>query len=289
MVLITLLKDNNMWNKNGFFILFVILSFYSCNNRDRIVDQRRLSNYDYRQFQGTPAWSLAKAVEDANEEEIISIVRNNPPIINYKSPKYGVTVLHLAVSHHNIKSVECLLNLNADVNIRDTESGDTPLNDACIATHAGKDGIKIIKLLIENGAKINVTELADSSKMPWSPLMSACFDGSIEVVKLLIAKGADVNYVMNDERTALGESIVLEHYKIAYYLLLKGADYTIPIMHIRDYSKKGNGKIVRSVSIKEALEGKRINYLTREREYYYKIVDFLKRKGIIVKESSERT
>lgn len=268
-----------------FFLLFIS---FSCHNREQIVDQRTLSNYDFRLFQETPAWELAKAVEDEDESRIREILSKNHSLVNYQSPKYGVTVLHLAVSHHNVKSVKCLLSLNADVNIRDKENGDTPINNACFASYAGDAGIKILKMLIENGANINVVEVSDSSQMPCSPLMSACYDGFKEGVAMLISKGADVNYKRNNEDTALSESLLLGHYEIAYYLLLHGANYTTPIMYKRDYSNQGKGRIVRRIYIKEALEEKHITYSTPERAYYYKIVDFLKKKGIIINESGKR-
>lgn len=81
---------------------------------------------------------------------------------------------------------------------------------------------------------------------------------------------------------------MVNHYKITYYLLLRNADFTFPTMHIKDYEKGGKGKIVRKVYIKEDMEKMKIRYLTIEREYYYKIVDFLKGKGIIIKESGKR-
>lgn len=278
-----------MWGKNSLGIIFLcLLVICSCNNREQIVDQRLLSNNDYRLFQGTPVWNLAKAVEDEDEESIINILKTNPYLVNYQSPKYGVTVLHLAVSHHSVKSVNCLLNLNADVNLRDKEDGDTPLNKACFASYAGDDGIKILKMLIAHGANINVLEVPDSSKMPDSPLMSACFDGFEDAVALLIASGADVNYIKNNEENALGESLTAHHFKIAYYLLLHGADYSYPIFHIKGNRKDNYGKIIRSVYIKEVLENTRIDYFTPEREYYYKIVDYLNKKGLKIKEYGKR-
>ena len=271
-----------------FFIYLFLIILSSCNYRERIVDQRILSNYDFRLFQATPAWDLAKAVEDEDEEGICMILKENPKLVDYQSPKYGVSLLHLAVAHRYMKSIECLVKAGANVNIRDKEYGRTPLNRACSVGNSKDKSIKIIQYLIRNGAEVNVTEVTDSTDMPNSPLMSACSDGFIEAAILLIENGADVNYIRNGEYTALGKSLMVDHYKIAYYLLQHKADYSFPIMHEKDYGKGGQGKIIRSVYIKEILEEASIGYLTREREYYYKIVDFLKRKGISIKESGKR-
>ena len=278
-----------MWKDISLVIaVLLLLVLNSCNNREQKIDQRLLPNNDFRLFQGTPAWDLAKAVEDEDEEVICKILEENPQLVDYQSPRYGVSLLHLAVAHHNIKSIECLLKAGANVNVRDKEYGETPLNMACYAGFSKDESIKIIKYLIRNGAEINVAEVTDSTDMPFSPLMSSCFDGFMEAVILLIDNGADVNYIMNGEYTALGESLMVNHYKIAYYLLLHNADFTFPTMHIKDYEKGGKRMIIQNVYIKEEMEKMKIGYLTPEREYYYKIVDLLKGKGIIIKESGKR-
>lgn len=276
-----------MWKNNRLVIIvLVLLAICSCNKREQIVDQRILSNYDFRLFQGTPAWNLAKAVEDEDEEDICKILNENPEMVDFQSPKYGVSLLHLAVAHRNMKSIECLIKAGANVNIRDKEYNETPLNRACFASYPKEKNIDIINFLITNGAEVNVTGIADSLKMPQSPLMSACYDGFNEAVILLIDKGADVNYIKNGEDTSLGLSLMVGHYEIAYYLLQHNADFTLPIVHMKGYGRDGKG--TRSVYIKEFLEGERIQYLTPEREYYYKIVDFLREKGIVINESGKR-
>ena len=47
---------------------------------------------------------------------------------------------------------------------------------------------------------------------------------------------ADVNYQNEFEQSALSESVMVGNYDIAYYLLLKGADYHRPIFYRPDYS-----------------------------------------------------
>ena len=79
-------------------LVFACLLF-SCSNmcREKIVDKSELTGRDYRLFQNTPAWELAKAVEDENTEQIDKIVSENPELINYQESKYGETLLMLTI------------------------------------------------------------------------------------------------------------------------------------------------------------------------------------------------
>ena len=58
-----------MWCKFFYTVLFFFsLQLFSC--RDIPVSKDSLLGYDFRLFQGTVAWDLAKAVEDQNVTEI---------------------------------------------------------------------------------------------------------------------------------------------------------------------------------------------------------------------------
>lgn len=52
------------------FIILIAIAclLFSCSDlsREKIVDKSELTGRDYRLFQNTPAWELAKAVEDEN-------------------------------------------------------------------------------------------------------------------------------------------------------------------------------------------------------------------------------
>ena len=71
-------------------ILQIILSclLHSCSNinRDEPVDRSNLIGSDYSLFQGTPAWELAKAVQDENEKKITDIVIKTSELINCQEP-----------------------------------------------------------------------------------------------------------------------------------------------------------------------------------------------------------
>lgn len=55
----------------------------SCSNinRDKTVSKSELSGRDYRLFQNTSAWKLAKAVQDEDVVKIDKIVSEKPGLI----------------------------------------------------------------------------------------------------------------------------------------------------------------------------------------------------------------
>jgi hypothetical protein len=77
--------------------LLISCLLLSCVNRNKPVDKSKLTGGDYRLFQNTPAWDLAKAVQDENEKKINEILAKDPKLINYQEPKYGNTLLELAI------------------------------------------------------------------------------------------------------------------------------------------------------------------------------------------------
>ena len=61
------------------FIIVVILFSTSCSNIDHPVDKTKLYYYDYRLFQGTPVWPLAKA---AHYEDMASVKKYCQPVLS---------------------------------------------------------------------------------------------------------------------------------------------------------------------------------------------------------------
>lgn len=59
------LSNHESYNYTISFLLFVIF-LLKFEPGKKIVDKSELTGGDYRLFQNTPAWELAKAVEDGN-------------------------------------------------------------------------------------------------------------------------------------------------------------------------------------------------------------------------------
>ncbi len=269
-------------------ILQVLISclLLSCSNinRDKPVDKSDLTGRDYRLFQNTPAWDLAKAVQDEDVNEIDKIVTENPTLINYVEPKYGNTLLKLTIMNQQMKSFKALLERKADVSIHNTFDGTSALIEACRL----KDyDIKFAQMLIEYGANVNDVETGErrnGNSTRETPLISAANSGKVEFIELLVKNGADINYKNEFEQSALSESIRLKNYNISLYLLQNGADYKQPIFYRPDYSvpselQDPNDK-GKPMYLSDVLREDFSDFDTDEYKYKIQIVDFLMSKGI---------
>jgi len=71
---------------------------------------------DFGLFQETPVWELAKAVRAEDVAEIKRIVAERQQKVDYQEPKFGSTLLMLAVLNEKYESCEALLEMGADAN-----------------------------------------------------------------------------------------------------------------------------------------------------------------------------
>ena len=78
---------------------------------------------------------------------------------------------------------------------------------------------EIVKLLLENGAEVNVAD-----RDGWTTLMKACFNGSTDTVELLLDGGADVHAQNRDGMTAFYMSCLHGNVSKAKLLLDRGAN-----------------------------------------------------------------
>src|SRR5258708_39191614 len=92
-----MIRPSNKWRRS----MPVIVALMACSllpscfniDRDRPLDKTDLTGSDYRLFQGTPAWELAKAVQDGDEKQRGAILAKDPALINYQAPKNGGTLI----------------------------------------------------------------------------------------------------------------------------------------------------------------------------------------------------
>lgn len=257
-------------------VLLLCIAFTGCYNRDKKVDKEKLLGKDYRLFQDTPVWDLAKAVEDENVSLINQLATEKKHPIDYQESKFGNTLLMLAIENSDYKSVKALLDLGSSPNIADNYRGNTPMHDA-----AKNEDPKYLKLLIEHKGDPNVvenkpiTEEDQGRKTPLNIAISYGSSNNLEKVKLLVKAGADINFY-NDwfaytPHLPISDAITHERFDIAYYLLEQGARYD-GIMY-----KTVQGD---SVYILGALRRKIVDINTDEYKQKRKVISFLKTKGL---------
>lgn len=251
-----------------FSLLFLAIS---CNkiDRDEKVDKSKLLAADYRLFQDTPAWELAKAVWDDNTDKINEEVKKNPKIIDFQDKMYGNTLLNLSVYNDNYKGFKELLKLGANPNIADSMQCSTPLITAC---ESFDDRFKYAKELIKYKADVNYVECnsgKNKQKMYRTPLVTASVRGHLQIVKLLVEKGAKVNYISSDGGYAL--SAALGNNDVVLYLLQQGADCSKVLY------KKGGGEDLQDIYMKDWIE----NEADHSAKEYSEIKELLRKKGCL--------
>ena len=254
------------------FKIVMCVLFFSCIDREKLVDKADLTGKDYRLFQSTPAWELAKAVQDEDEKKINEIIAKSPSLVNFQEPKYGNTLLKLTVMNQQLKSFKVLLENKADVNIHNTYDGISALIEACSFK---KYDTKFVELLLQYGADVNdieVGERREENTTRDTPLIAASRADKLDLVELLIKHGANVNYQNEYKQSALSESVMQNNYEVVYFLLKSNADYNRPIFYREAQERK--------MYLVDFLREDFFELDTDEYSMKMEIVDFLKLKGI---------
>lgn len=107
------------------------------------------------------------------------------------------------------------------------------VRDALYYSVIGANNVNIAKLLLKNGAAVNNKYL--DALFPRYILSNACEKGDIHMVKLLIDNGADVNIVEKDKSvrspSALQKAIEANRADIVELLVENGANINYPIVY----------------------------------------------------------
>jgi ankyrin repeat protein len=216
-------------------LIFISLLFCltSCYNQETLADKSKMMGNDYRLYQSTPAWALAKAVEAGDIEKIKEEVLQKKVSVDHQESRFGQTLMMLAIFNSEYDSVKTLLELGANPNQHDKFKGKTP-----VIVAAGNADPKYLKLLlaykgdpnsIENvfsGPKKRINS-GRNSALTKAVLPSVMVKKNLENVKLLVEAGADINYTKKGIiQTALAAALIQDQMDVALYLMEKGADYT---------------------------------------------------------------
>ena len=182
---------------------------------------------------------LFKAIENMSEEEVTEYIASGANINteNFTS----TPLLYSLKNFKKPEFIEFLIKCGADVNQPGTELHIPPLQLVCANSIYHPDSLQYISILLTNGAHINAQRISPHGhgKKGDTALMSACIGATNPIVKLLLENGAEVNIVdERDNSTALSltvKSMIKEKFdfNIPFYmetikiLLEAGADIHI--------------------------------------------------------------
>lgn len=259
--------------------------------REIPVDKKGLLGRDFRLFQGTKAWELAKAVEDENIEGIKLQVNKVGIPVDYKEERFGETLLMLAVRNNKYISVKTLLELGADPNEPNDTIHNWGENAIIIASEFPRISPKILKLLLEYGGNPNsVCRGKQEYNDEWIPIRHfPLYDavpifGDFEKVRILVEAGADVN--MQTEDTGAGAievAIIRDRMDVLLYLLEHGGDYYKKFER-QDFSSPSPSPSY-YVDILYMLRLCFYPIGSEEYKYKLKVIDFLNKRGLDYKSS----
>lgn len=253
-----------------FLLSSVILG---CDNRDKQVNKSKLRASDFRLFQGTKAWNLAKYVEDEDVEKITKEILSNEISANYQEPIFGNTLLILAIINDKYASAKKILELGANPNIRNKYRGTTAVIEA-----AKKLDPKYLELILSYkgnpNSRENIFVKNDSAK---TTALNSCILTNSEDLKrinLLLNAGADVNYQEKGYTpTPLSLAFLLDRMDIAFLLLKHGALYKGSIYQMSDGENinilKALRKCMYDLNTKEYIDKKNIIQFLNERGLKY--------------------
>lgn len=238
---------------------------------------------DFRLYKYTPAWSLAKAVEDEDTTEISKQVLQMHISVDYRDPEYKQTLLMLATRTNKIESVKKLLELGANPNAHNDSTKYFGQSAVLLACRFTRPSSKILALLLKYGGNPNSTAcgVQENGLGEIVPIrdfaLSAAVFSSFEKVKLLVDAGANINYATSTENCAIENCMIFDRMDIMLYLLQKGADYRRKFKEI-DLDKPDYPTF--EVDILYKL--RKCVYPIGSKEYTdkMKVVNFLKKKGL---------
>ncbi|KAL5011474.1 hypothetical protein ScPMuIL_010025 [Solemya velum] len=160
--------------------------------------------------------ALHLAAKQGHYGAMETILQFGNPNFNVKTLKEGRTPLHEAVMRGYLRIARLLIENGADVNVTDSKCS-TPIHKAAEAGTAG-----VVRMLIASNAKLDVFDARGQT-----PLHCAIYNRHADSAKLLIDAGIDVNAHGSLENSPLHCAVVKKEPTIVEMLLMANADVDI--------------------------------------------------------------
>lgn len=243
-----------------FFGSLAVVSLPGCKNNNDTVRQGDLSFNVADVFgAGTPASALARAVSSGDIKEINHLIALDADV-NIVG-KHGITPLWWAAWTKNYEGFAALLGKGANPNAQRTEG----LPIMHLITNM-KDA-RLLEAALKHGGDPNLRD-SESGK---TPLFLAVLNGYQQQIDLLLGAKADVNIQTPVSHWTVTMVAIASRadYETAYRLLQAGADPTL---------KAEDGR-----TLADIIETRSINASNNADPWRTKVIDFLRNKGITVK------
>lgn len=213
-----------------FGVIFGITSIFRCT----FMNDNPIYKQSPSDFFAEPELAVAKAIRKDNTQQIADLINNNNSINVNATGNHGMTLLGWACAHRHPKSVEKLLELDADPNL-EIINGDSKIHLVAITASGVND--KVFELLLDYNGNPN-------GRMDGAPaIFKTIYARRLDRLKLLVNKGADIDII--DQQTYTSPITFcgrINQFEYAVWLLEQGAD------HI--HNRKG-GNIALSVQMQK--------------------------------------
>ena len=156
----------------------------------------------------TVALTIFEAAATGKINNILRLLARDPQLVNAYAAD-GFQALGLASYFGHLESAEYLVKAGAPVNSPSrNDLKATPLQSAAAAGH-----VKIVEMLIKNGAHPNVQEQGG-----YTPLHAAAQNGDLATIRVLLYGGADLTMRSEDGKTPLDLALKAGHAEAAKLL-----------------------------------------------------------------------
>lgn len=201
---------------------YTVLSYASIDNQIEIVELLLKSGAKPDAGVNFPLYEICWASEKPkNQSEIIKLLVSYGANINKKQKNTNDTPLLATIKKQGGKYARLLIQLGAKVNVSN-DDGETPLILA-IDYYTKLIDSSLVTLLITQGADVNAI-----SDQGYTPLSVACYNGLTEIVRLLLTKGAKVTVTKkNKNEIPILNACYSGDLESVNLLLHYGADITV--------------------------------------------------------------
>jgi hypothetical protein len=197
----------------GLFLL--VVAFDSCKGG---AHEFYPPGFRFSLFANSPVSQLADAVNADDTASIRNLIATGKPDVNYQEPKFGNSLLTLAVVDYKPLATKMLLEFGANPNLRSPHSNLTPFIAACRYGGSNRFNDAMIKwrdllaLLIDRGAEVNDT----------TAFGYVLGNGTLDIVKLFPARGARLDIYPKDGYKSILVRALYNLNVLRYLLIDKG-------------------------------------------------------------------